>query len=176
MRNATISEATGRRTHNAEHRIINTHHERLTYDEYFQVSPRRVVSQHKGTDLICVPATFGISAMLDPQCRERRLVTMNTTSGCSMHKCLKASTSTRHTTQHKPQFGRARGGLPIQWLRLITSRNSTSKFPGEAHTICTAKIWGNVHWRCRLLVDIMQSCSRTASDRVHCRSRDTSDP
>ena len=117
MRNATISEATGRRTHNAEHRIINTHHERLTYDEYFQVSPRRVVSQHKGTDLICVPATFGISAMLDPQCRERRLVTMNTTSGCSMHKCLKASTSTRHTTQHKPQFGRARGGLPAPRIR-----------------------------------------------------------
>lgn len=138
QRNATMSEAIGRRTHNGEYRIIDTHYERHTYGEYFQTRLRRCVSQHKRTNLICVPSTFGSSALVDPWYRERRLVTMNTTSGCSMQKCLKASTSARHTTQHKPQFGSARGGLPIQWLRLITPRKGTSKFPVKVYAFRTA--------------------------------------
>jgi hypothetical protein len=134
------------------------------------------VSQYKRTALVCVPSTFGLSALLDPWCRERRFVTMNTASGCPMQKCLKVSTSACHTAQHKPQFGSARGGLPIQWLRLITLRKGTSKFPIEVHAIRTAKTWRYVDRRCRFLVNVMQSCSRAANVQVNCRSRDMSDP
>jgi hypothetical protein len=137
------------RTPNTQCRAPNTdtHAEQLVFDECFLASLQRRVSQYKSTDLICMPSTFGISALLNPWYRERRPVTMNTALGYLMRECLKASMRARHTTQHKPQFGSARGGLPIQWLRLITPRKGISKFPVTVHAIHTAKTSRYVYLR-----------------------------
>ena len=83
------------------------------------------VQEYKSTRLTCVPSTFGKSALTKPYHRERRFVTMNTASGFSMRKCLKAWESACRTRQHKPQFCNACNGLSISRLRLRTLRVST---------------------------------------------------